>query len=193
MPTQRVIAGLGEVMLPTTASSPQFLAVTPALLVDWYQTPQAQWFKEELRIGFDGMADNAIAEIFLYGRIGKGNKVIQYLNHANHPILLASDFPGSPSYANQPGLTTFQEMKAMANAGLSPAQVLATATINNAKQFKMDADYGTVQVGKKANLLVLERNPLASVEAWDSIETVILDGKPIARQELAAGNEKSLN
>ncbi|WP_028772293.1 amidohydrolase family protein [Shewanella waksmanii] len=193
MPTQRVIAGLGEVMLPTTASSPQFLAVTPAPLLDWYQTPQAQWFKEELRIGFDGMADNAIAEIFLYGRIGKGNKVIQYLNHANHPILLASDFPGSPSYANQPGLTTFQEMKAMANAGLSPAQVLAAATINNAKQFKMDADYGTVQVGKKANLLVLERNPLASVEAWDSIETVILNGKPIARQVLVAGNEKSLN
>ncbi|QLE87754.1 amidohydrolase family protein [Shewanella sp. Scap07] len=193
MPTQRVIAGLGEVMLPTTASSPQFLAVTPAPLIDWYQTPQARWFKKELRIGFDGMADNAIAVIFLYGRIGKGNKVIQYLNHANHPILLASDFPGSPSYANQPGLTTFQEMKAMANAGLSPAQVLAAATINNAKQFKVDADYGTVQVGKKANLLVLERNPLASVEAWDSIETVILNGKPIARQELAAGNEKSLN
>jgi hypothetical protein len=184
MPTQRVIAGLGEVMLPTIVDSPEFLSITPKLLIDWYSTNEAQWFKEELRIGFDGMADQSISDIFLYGRVGKGNKVIHYLRGANHPILLASDFPGSPSFANQPGLTTYQEMKAMVTAGLSFEEILAAATINNAKKFRIDKDYGTVEVGKIANLLLLESNPLDSVEAWNSIETIILHGEPIARESL---------
>jgi hypothetical protein len=184
MPTQRVIAGLGEVMLPTIVNSPEFSSITPKSLIDWYKTPEAQWFKEELRIGFDGMPDKSIADVFLYGLIGKGNKVIQYLNNFKQPILIASDFPGSPSFANQPGLTTFQEMKAMVKAGLSLEEVLAAATINNAKQFRIDSDYGTVEVGKIANLLLLNSNPLDSVESWNSIETIFLHGKPIAREDL---------
>lgn len=184
MPTQRVIAGLGEVMLPTIVNSPEFSSITPKSLIDWYRTTEAQWFKEELRIGFDGMPDQSIADAFLYGRIGKGNKVIQYLRSSKHPILLASDFPGSPSFANQPGLTTYQEMKAMVTAGLSLQEVLAAATINNAKQFRIDNDYGTVEVGKIANLLLLKTNPLDSIESWNSIETIILHGDPIARESL---------
>lgn len=184
MPTQRVIAGLGEVMLPTIVNSPEFSSITPKSLIDWYKTSEAQWFKEELRIGFDGMSDKSISDVFLYGRIGNGNKVIKYLSNSKHPILLASDFPGSPSFANQPGLTTFQEMKAMVAAGLSLAEVLAAATINNAKEFRIDKDYGTVEVGKIANLLLLENNPLDSVESWNSIETIILHGNPIAREDL---------
>lgn len=185
MPTQRVIAGLGEVMNPTIADSPEFSAITPKSLIDWYQTSQAQWFKEELRIGFDGMPDQAIANVFLNNRIGNGNKIIKYLSTAKHPILLASDFPGSPSLANQPGLTSFQEMKAMANAGLTLKDILAAATINNAKQFNIDKNYGTVEVGKIANLLLLQQNPLNTIEAWNSIETIILHGSPIARADLA--------
>ncbi len=185
MPTQRVIAGLGEVMLPNVVDSPEFSRVTPKVLIDWYKTSQAQWFKEELRIGFDGMPDESISDVFLYGRIGKGNKVIKYLSLSKYPILLASDFPGSPSFANQPGLTTFQEMKAMVIAGLSLEEVLAAATINNAKQFNIDKDYGSVEEGKIANLLLLKNNPLVSIESWDSIETIFLHGKPIARGELA--------
>ncbi|MEZ9596137.1 amidohydrolase family protein [Shewanella sp. 10N.261.52.F9] len=184
MPTQRVIAGLGEVMLPDIVSSPEFLSVTPKSLIDWYKTSEAQWFKEELRVGFDGMGDESIAAAFLYGRIGKGNKVISYLSKAKHPILLASDFPGSPSFANQPGLTTFQEMKAMVDAGLSLSEVLEAATINNAKKFKIENNYGTVEVGKTANLLLLKNNPLGSIESWNSIDTIFLHGKPIHREEL---------
>jgi len=185
MPTQRVITGLGEVMLPNIEDSPQFKKVTPKAVLDWYKTPAAQWFKNDLRIGFAGMPDQSIAEVFIYGRVGKGNKIVNYLNNAKHPILLASDFPGSPSYANQPGLTTFQEMKAMAAAGLTLKEVLAASTINNARQFNIQSDYGSVEVGKVANLLILENSPLVSIEAWDTIHTVILNGDPIDRVDLA--------
>lgn len=185
MPTQRVITGLGEVMIPNIENSPKFEKVTPKAVLDWYKTPEAQWFKNELRMGFDGLPDETIAELFMYNRVGKGNKVVNYLNKAKYPILLASDFPGSPSYANQPGLTTFQEMEAMVAAGLSLEDVLAASTINNAKRFNLDKDYGSVEVGKVANLLILDKNPLHSINAWDSIQTVILHGKAINRDELA--------
>jgi len=117
--------------------------------------------------------------------------IINYLNNSKYPILLASDFPGSPTHANQPGLTTYLEMKAMVNAGLSFHKVLAAATINNAKQFNIDDDYGSVEVGKVANLLLLENNPLESIDAWDTINTVILNGKTIAREDLSVNIKTS--
>ena len=83
-------------------------------------------------------------------------------------------------------MTSFQEMKAMANAGLTLEDILAAATVNNAKQFKIAQDYGTVEVGKIANLLLLNSNPLDSIDAWNSIETIILHGKPLARADLIA-------
>jgi imidazolonepropionase-like amidohydrolase len=99
--------------------------------------------------------------------------------------LLASDFPGSPSYANQPGLTTFQEMQAMVAAGLTLEDVLAASTINNAEQFNIQKNYGSVEVGKVANLLLLESSPLDSIDAWNAIQLVILNGEPIKRDDLA--------
>lgn len=190
MPTQRVIAGLGEVMRPSIADSVEFVSITPRALLDWYKTPQAQWFRQELRAGFDGMPDESIADVFLFGRTRKGSQIIHYLKESNYPILLASDFPGSPSFANQPGLTTFKEMHALSDAGLSHKEVLAAATINNAKQFKIDNDYGTVEVGKIANLLLLDSNPLRSIEAWDSIDLIFLHGRPIKRQSLMVKNNE---
>ena len=62
---------------------------------------------------------------------------------------------------------------------------MAAATINNAKQFNINSDYGTVETGKIANLLLLKENPLSNIEAWNSIETIILHGEPIQREYLS--------
>jgi imidazolonepropionase-like amidohydrolase len=50
----------------------------------------------------------------------------------------------------------------------------------------MEKDYGTVEKGKIANLLLLDANPLADVDAWARIDRVILRGEPIDRESLAA-------
>ena len=186
MATQRVISGLGEVMLPETKYNSAFLKTTPKALLNWYKTPAAQWFTKELITGFDGLSSEKIAEIFLYGRTRKNQQVITYLDSVNHPMLIASDFPGSPSYANQPGLTTYQEMQMLAQVGISLKGVLAAATINNAKQFNLADDYGSVENGKVANLLLLNENPLKTIEAWDAIDKIILRGKVHARNDLRA-------
>ena len=185
MASQQVLAGLANIMLPEILDDPALGPVTPKPLLAWYRQPEAQWFKEELITGFDGLPPARIAAIFKGGQQVRNARAMNYLHQQGHPLLLGSDFPGSPSYANQPGLSTYREMVAMADAGIPLADILAAATINNARQFNIDGDYGTVAPGKVANLLLLKDNPLENVKAWDSIETVILHGRAIARQSLA--------
>lgn len=189
MASQRVIAGLGELMLEHSADPTAFKNITPPALLTWYQTPAAQWFKQELRSGFDDLPDQIIARIFLQDRVAKGAKVLQAMAKSHYPLLLGSDFPGSPSYANQPGLTSYLEMKMMAEAGISLSEILAAATVNNARQFQLDQDYGTVEPGKVANLLLLQQNPLESIEAWNGIHRVILHGQVFSREELAVTDD----
>jgi predicted amidohydrolase YtcJ len=50
------------------------------------------------------------------------------------------------------------------------------------------AELGSIQVGKRADLLLLRRNPLADIAAYDSIETIFLDGTPVARDSLRSRN-----
>jgi imidazolonepropionase-like amidohydrolase len=72
----------------------------------------------------------------------------------------------------------------MARAGLALRELLKAATLRNAEMFGFQ-DLGTIEPGKTANLLLLRADPLASVEAWNAIDTVILHGDPIPRESLA--------
>ena len=64
-----------------------------------------------------------------------------------------------------------------AGQGLSFAQIFKAATISNAREFKLDSQVGTIEAGKIANLVLLKRSPLESVEAYDSITTVWVHGQ----------------
>ena len=77
-------------------------------------------------------------------------------------------------------------MKMMADVGIPLSAILAAATINNARQLRLDRDYGTIEPGKIANLLLLDANPLANIEAWTRIGRIILRGEPMERESLAA-------
>ena len=70
---------------------------------------------------------------------------------------------------------------------MSLAQILKAATISNAREFRIDSQVGTIEPGKVANLVLLEKSPLESIEAYDSVVTVWIHGKAIAREALAAG------
>jgi imidazolonepropionase-like amidohydrolase len=50
----------------------------------------------------------------------------------------------------------------------------------------LSRELGSIEAGKRADLLLLKENPLTNVSAYDSIETIFLNGEPIARQTLRA-------
>lgn len=184
MPTFNVMRGLRDMFDPDAFNIEAAKAVTPVSMLEWYKTPQAQYFRQELRQGFPAdMPDLEIRTVFNYGVL-RSQRATQYLSGLGHPVLLASDFPASPAYVSHPGLSTYQELETLAEIGVSLQKILEAGTINGAQQFGLDHDYGTVSVGKKANLLLLNQNPLQSVKAWDSIDMIILHGRLIERNSL---------
>ena len=96
----------------------------------------------------------------------------------------------SPTYGNLPGLNGYLEMQQLQQAGLSLEQIFRAATINNARMFKIDSQVGTIEPGKIANLVLLKKSPLESMDAYDSIVTIWVHGKQVSRDSLAANAVK---
>lgn len=112
--------------------------------------------------------------------------VVGYLASKDANFLLGTDTPSAPTYGNLPGLNGYLEVQQLHKAGMSLAQIFKAATINNAREFKLDSQLGTIEPGKVANLVLLRKSPLESLDAYDSITTVWVHGVSVARATLAA-------
>jgi imidazolonepropionase-like amidohydrolase len=155
------------------------------VLLQWYASEPGQWYKQSMRKDFGDAPDMRAMHILLQVN-DHGMRAVKYLQEIGHPFLLGSDTPSSPTYGNQPGYDTYREMRLMAQAGVPLDAILRAGTINNARQFGLEKDYGTIERGKIANLLLLDENPLQSVAAWSRIDRVILHGEAIERESLSA-------
>lgn len=93
---------------------------------------------------------------------------------------------GTDSGANLvvPGFSLHDELQSLNSGGMSPAQTLATATINPSEMMNNNA--GTIEVGRRADLLLLNSNPLVDINNTRAINTVILNGRVFPRDELDA-------
>jgi imidazolonepropionase-like amidohydrolase len=100
-------------------------------------------------------------------------------------LLFGTDTPSNEGIGNPPGLNGRLEIGHWADAGVALSRILSAATLDNAVAFGM-SDRGTIEVGKRADLLLMKNDPLKSVAAYDSIETVFLNGEAIARASLVA-------
>jgi imidazolonepropionase-like amidohydrolase len=187
-PTLRVIAGLADLFREDTLKDPAYVKVVPPALLKWYATPAAQWFKESMREGMGGVPDMKAMHTYMVVS-SYGMRATKYLHDLGHPLLLGSDTPSAPTFGSQPGYDTYREMRMMAQSGIPLPAIFRAGTINNAKQFGLTQDYGTVEPGKVANLLLLTANPLETMRAWTSIDRVILRGAVIKRESLAAPRE----
>ena len=71
------------------------------------------------------------------------------------------------------------EMEMMAEAGLTPMQVLVSATGEAARCMGLDVDLGTIEPGKRADLVVLQANPLSDIRNTRTIESVWINGNQV--------------
>lgn len=179
-PTLNVMRSLRDVTVDGHLEHPDYKHVIPATTMQWYRSDEGQWFAAEDKAAW-GKRSKQQVHHHMTNVINQGARVLQYLYQQGHPMVLATDTPPAPTYASQPGVSAKWEMKKMHELGVSLPHLLAAATINNAQAFAIDNDYGSVDVGKVANLLVLSHNPLVSVEAYDQIDSVIVHGKAYPR------------
>jgi Amidohydrolase family len=191
-PTMQVLYGLRDAAGGSFLSDPQLARVLPSNLIDWYRSPEGQWFHAELSGDMKlpanptaNQLDQGANDAF-GGVIERSRQGTAYVAARHGRILFATDTPSAPTYANPPGLNAWLEMHRLLQAGETPAQIFKSATLTNAQALKLDRDVGTVQVGKRANLLLLRQDPTKTIDAYADIAKVILNGRVLDPSKLAA-------
>jgi imidazolonepropionase-like amidohydrolase len=101
-------------------------------------------------------------------------KLIKALHEGGAGLLLGSD---APQIYNVPGFSVHRELELMVAAGLTPYQALETGTRNVAIFFGTLAHTGTVETGKRADLVLLDANPLTDVRNTTRLAGVMLGGR----------------
>jgi hypothetical protein len=107
-------------------------------------------------------------------------RLIKALYDGGVPFLLGSD---APQLWNVPGFSSHRELGALVAAGLTPYQALRTGTVDVAKFMGEEGKSGVVRVGARADLLLLDANPLTSVANSLRINGVVVNGRWIGPAE----------
>ena len=97
------------------------------------------------------------------------------------------------AHGQQQGLAAHWEMWSFGRGGMSPLEILKTATTTPAAHLGFDADIGSLEAGKLADLVVLNSDPLADIRQSDDIEMVMLNGRLYdadTLNELVTGDHK---
>lgn len=102
-------------------------------------------------------------------------ELVNHLNKMGVLILSGTDFAGMPYV--YPGISLHQELNLLVEAGLSHYEALTTATINPAIYMLRQNLYGSISVGKFADMLILVKNPLDNIDNLKTIHSVILKGE----------------
>jgi Tol biopolymer transport system component len=81
------------------------------------------------------------------------------------------------SHGELPGLGFHLEMQALATGGMTPMEILHAATIGSSKTIGRNAEFGSLEPGKFADLIILDKNPLDDIKNTLSIESVMKNGR----------------
>lgn len=100
-------------------------------------------------------------------------------------ILRAGGLVGVGAHGQLQGLGYHWEMWALAMGGLTPMEVLRAATLNGAKIIGLGQDLGSIEPGKLADLVVLEKNPLDDIRNTNTVRYVMKNGELFAGDTLA--------
>lgn len=108
--------------------------------------------------------------------------LVRRLHAARVGFLAGTDAPAGVDLV--PGLSLHQELQRFVAAGFTPLQALQTATLNPARFYHRLHDFGSVQPGRLADLLLLRANPLTDIANTRQIAGVIADGRYFSRPAL---------
>lgn len=89
-------------------------------------------------------------------------------------IVLGTDVGGRPYIL--PGISIHEEMQLLELGGFTPKEIIKISSFNAAKMLGVSDKYGSIEEGKKADMVLLDENPLESISNTLSINTVIKNG-----------------
>lgn len=201
-PTFRALFGENDVLTKKLLQGKEIDHVLPPAFIDWIKTEEGQWIERKLlfRLNFirkvnpeffkkvraNFESDKEMRTVLTKAVNKRLKVVVKFLYENDANLLFATDGVAMGMYTNPPGYNGYLEINHWKDAGVSLDIIFKALTINNAKAFNLEGEIGTVEKGKKANLLILNSNPLVDVTAYNSIESVIINGNLINRNLLSA-------
>jgi predicted amidohydrolase len=108
-------------------------------------------------------------------------KMVYELWKAGVPLMAGSD---SPEFFLVQGFSLHDELDMFVKAGLTPFAALQAATINPAAYLGVDKQKGTIETGKEADLILLDKNPLEDIKNTKAIHALFKHGKMYDKQTL---------
>ena len=110
-------------------------------------------------------------------------KIVGGMYRAGVKLLAGTDALNPECY---PGFGLHDELALLVDAGLSPLAALQAATLNAAQFMEQAALRGTIEPGKIADLIVLDKDPVADIRNTRSIRAVVFNGNLLTRPALDA-------
>jgi imidazolonepropionase-like amidohydrolase len=110
----------------------------------------------------------------------KDRSLIAPMRAAGVKFLAGTDTPDGFAF---PGFSLHDELAQLVEAGLTPMEAIQAATLNPTEYFNLH-DEGTIAVGNRANLVLLDANPLADIHNTRRIYAVVLNGRYLSNEYL---------
>ena len=109
-------------------------------------------------------------------------EIVARMRRAGIPFLAGTDTPAGVGV--MPGFSLHEELERFVAAGFTPLQALQTATRNPAIYLDRQADFGSVERGRIADLVLLEADPTTDIRNTRRIAAVVADGRVLVRRDL---------
>lgn len=185
-PTLQTVAGERAMIDASLLDDPRLALSLPPAVIGYLRSAQGVAARTSLLREYRKASPAPGFEPLLRSTIQRTNATLRLMLQDHVPLIFRSDTPGVDGFGNPPGLNGRLEMQNWADTGVPLALILRAATLENARALGLSRELGSVEVGKRADLLLLKEDPLGNVSAYDSIETIFLNGEPVARDVLRA-------
>jgi imidazolonepropionase-like amidohydrolase len=177
----QALARAGEVQVPTLVLD--YAESKPR--EDFASDPRWQYLRADERARWQRIARDLTSDERDVGakRWAVARKIVASLHGARVPVLAGTDAPMPGVY---PGYSLHDELERLVDAGFSPAEALRAATLAPAIFLHIEPESGTVAPGKRADLVLLDADPLRDVRNARRIAAVVLDGRLLKRAGIDA-------
>jgi imidazolonepropionase-like amidohydrolase len=182
-PTLQTVAGERAMLDPGLLDDPRLALALPPSVIAYLRSAAGMKGRTTLLDEYRKASPPPGFDVLLPAAIERTRATFKIMLRDRVSLLFGSDTPAGDGFGNPPGLNGRLELQDWADAGAPLSLILRAATLDNAIALGLSHELGSIEVGKRADLLLLTQNPLATVSAYDSIETVVLDGEPIARAQ----------
>ncbi|MEQ9425546.1 MAG: amidohydrolase family protein [Cyclobacteriaceae bacterium] len=109
-------------------------------------------------------------------------KMLKGMYEAGVPLLTGTDMGANPLCF--PGIGVHNELEAFVEAGIPTAVALKAATINPCEYLEIDDDFGSVEAGRIADLVILSGNPLEEISAVRAVDAVVRKGYLYSKDDI---------